>query len=119
MRTTPLLRGVALLVLAAGVLLPARADLVILKDGHVLEGKVKRETETIFEPGAPPFQVPKQFFLVDDHVRRIIFGSRQVDDVQPGDPAGDPDFVQLRREVVNIANFAVPSPLHVASVTPW
>src|SRR5262249_7035228 len=59
------------------------------------------------------------FFLVDDQVRRVIFGSRQVEDVEPGDPAADPDLVQLRRQVVNIHNYVVPSPLQVLSVTPW
>ena len=97
---------------------PARADVVLLKDGHVLQGKVRRESQVILEGGVP-YEIPKTFFLVDDQVRRVIFGARQVEDVEAGDPAGDADVVPLRRQLINLDNWPTPNPLLLLSVTPW
>src|SRR5262249_48206755 len=74
---------------------PAHADVVLLKDGHVLQGKVLRESQVILEGGVP-YSIPKTFFLVDDQVRRVIFGARQVEDVEAGDTAAEADFAPLR-----------------------
>ncbi len=123
----PLLRGFSLglaaSLLAAGVVLhltgAARADVVILKDGHILHGKVKRESQVVVDTGGTPIEMPKMFFLVDDGVRRVIFSSRQVEDVEPGDSQGETDVVQLTRQVIPLAAFNVPSPLLVESIAPW
>src|SRR5262245_18314279 len=57
----------------------ARADLLFLKDGFVLQGKVKRESVTEFDPvGKEPIIIPKGFFLLDDGPRRVYFSPTQV-----------------------------------------
>src|SRR5437868_1568914 len=61
----------AALALAAAVALaglgdapPARADLLFLKDGTVLQGRVKRESKVDFDPSTrEPFRIPQGFFL--------------------------------------------------------
>src|SRR5262249_55214391 len=97
---------------------PAHADVVLLKDGHVLQGKVLRESQVILEGGVP-YSIPKTFFLVDDQVRRVIFGARQVEDVEAGDTAAEADFAPLRRQVINLDNWPTPNPLLIQSITPW
>ena len=52
--------ALALLHLAAG---PLRADLIFLKDGHVLQGKVRRDTTSEFDPISKDWiHTPKGFF---------------------------------------------------------
>jgi hypothetical protein len=112
------LSALSLLFLCAALLAPARADIVVLKDGHMLFGKVKRESQVILDSGQP-FEIPKLFFLVDDHVRRVIFGSRQVEEVEPGDHNSEGDMITLRKQVINLDNFQLPSPMQLVSVAPW
>lgn len=58
-----------LMVSSAGI-----ADVVILKDGHVLEGKVRRESFTEFDANSrEAFNLPKGFFMVEDNTRRVVF----------------------------------------------
>ena len=64
------------LVLEAGGL--ARADLIFLKDGFVLQGRVRREGVTEFDQQAKePIFIPKGFFLLDDGPRYIYFSPTQ------------------------------------------
>jgi hypothetical protein len=57
----------------------ARADLLFLKDGFILQGKVRRESVTEFDPvGKDLFVIPKGFFLLDDGPRRIYYSPSQV-----------------------------------------
>ncbi len=54
-------------------------DVVILKDGYVLEGKVRRESVTEFDPTSKePFVLPKGFFMVETITKRIIFSANNV-----------------------------------------
>jgi pimeloyl-ACP methyl ester carboxylesterase len=67
--------AVALLVTAA----PTRADLIFLKDGHVLQGTVRREVRPEFDPvSRDMIAIPKGFFTIDDGPRRITFAPAQV-----------------------------------------
>src|SRR5262245_55505104 len=57
----------------------ARADLLFLKDGFVLQGKVRRESVTEFDPVSKELIIiPKGFFLLDDGPRRVYFSPTQV-----------------------------------------
>ncbi len=63
------------LVLCCSVL----ADIVILKDGFILQGMVKRESVTEFDPvSKEPVVIPKGFYMVDDGARRIYFNPNLV-----------------------------------------
>jgi hypothetical protein len=65
-----------LLGLAGGTV---RADLLFLKDGFVLQGKVRRESVTEFDPVSKDMMIiPKGFFLLDDGPRRVYFSPAQV-----------------------------------------
>ena len=58
---------------------PARADLIFLKDGFVLVGKVKEERSRVFDAiSKTSYTVPKGFFFVDDGPRRFFFSPLQV-----------------------------------------
>lgn len=55
------------------------ADMVILKDGFILQGTVKRESVTEFDSvSKEPIVIPKGFFMVDDGARRIYFNPNMV-----------------------------------------
>ena len=67
--------GLALALIATS----ASGDVVILKDGQVLEGKVRRESVTEFDPTSKePFVLPKGFFMVETITKRIIFSANNV-----------------------------------------
>jgi pimeloyl-ACP methyl ester carboxylesterase len=87
----------------------ARADLIILKDGFALHGKVLRQKTTAFEPGAGLMEFAKLngFFWVEDEARRIIFSMRQVNEegVENKNLDREADFVRLTRQVRNLDNF--------------
>src|SRR5262245_26557233 len=101
-----------LLLLVTGLLagLPARGDLIFLKDGFVLEGQVKRETKAEFDKEAKEFYlVPAGFsFYVDDSPRRIYFGHTMVGDTKAKD----------RAEEVRVINKNVPKILKAIALPP-
>ena len=59
---------------AFGLVCVSKADFVYLKDGYILEGKVKRDHQIELDPLTKEAIVfPKGFFQVDDGARRIYF----------------------------------------------
>jgi predicted esterase len=74
-----------LIVLAVALALPSlvQAELIFLKDGFVLQGKVRRESVVEFDPVTKEMiSIPRGFFMVDDGVRRVYFSPRQVSIVE-------------------------------------
>ena len=70
--------GAAATLAFLGAVLPARADLIFLKDGFVLVGKVKEErTHIVDRFSKTGYTVPKGFFFVDDGPRRFFFSPLQ------------------------------------------
>jgi hypothetical protein len=64
--------------------LPARADLIFLKDGTILQGKLIRESVIDYDPATrEPIRLPSGFFLIDDGARRMYFCQTQVAKVVP------------------------------------
>jgi pimeloyl-ACP methyl ester carboxylesterase len=76
-----------MLALAATV---ATADVIVLKDGFVLQGKVKRETALEFDKvGGEMIAIPKGFFMIDDGPRRVYFSPGQVASADKKDPPNE------------------------------
>jgi pimeloyl-ACP methyl ester carboxylesterase len=72
----------------------ARADFIILKDGYVLQGKVKREHSTLFdEVTKEPILVPKGFFMIYDGARKVYFSPSQVRVADNTDPPNEEKIV--------------------------
>jgi hypothetical protein len=71
----------AVAVICSSLAITARADVVYLKDGTILEGKVINQKDSIDDPIGGSFVVSKAggFFAVADGVRIIIFSSKQLD----------------------------------------
>src|SRR5438094_382966 len=81
----------ALVVGCAVTSLPA--DVVVLKDGFVIQGKVRKETESVKDPTGPLTLLKASGFdLVDDGARIVIFSTHHK---QLGEIAKD---VKLRPE---------------------
>jgi predicted esterase len=100
---------------------PARAHVVILKDGFTLQGHVVRETTVISDPrSGSVFEMakPAGFFMIDDEARRIIFSHRQVRDALDKDPARDAGLVRIERGIVRIDHWRLPLSQTLA-VSPW
>src|SRR4051794_397674 len=71
-----LLLGLLLLGLATTT---AEADLIFFKDGYVLQGMVRREGTSEYDPGSRDMTwMPKGFYFVDDGPRRVYFTPTQV-----------------------------------------
>lgn len=66
----------ALVLVLGGV---ARADLIFFKDGFVLQGQVRREYTSEFDPVSKDMTlIPKGFLMLDDGPRRMYFSPSQV-----------------------------------------
>jgi pimeloyl-ACP methyl ester carboxylesterase len=78
----PVLAGLVALAIAGTAL----ADVIYLKDGFAAHGKVKKEMELIIDPATGqmvPIVKASNCFLVDDRVRYVVFGPKQVDRTDP------------------------------------
>ena len=109
MTRTPFARPVAFAALLFGLAAAAvpAADVVILKDGFVIQGTVRKETENITDKGTgQTFAVPKGggFDMVDDGARVVIFSShhKQLGEVAK-DAAVRPDFKAYQNPIANRA----------------
>ena len=67
---------------------PAAAEIVILRDGFTIRGKLLIEGQILRDPGGREFWIKKLggFYMIHDGARRIVFSTRQVVDARP-DPA--------------------------------
>jgi hypothetical protein len=116
-RRSPALAAALLAALAAAA--PARADLIFLKDGFVLQGQVRRESVTQFDPSSKePIIIPKGFFLVDDGPRKIYFSPSQVRIVEKMEPPAE-ERVMGNKDYA-ILNPRIPPPiLEVLEAPEW
>ena len=100
--------------LAAGLVATAPADVVIMKDGFVIQGNVKRETESIRDPASgQSFSVPKAngYDMIDDGPRVIIFSKhhRQLGEISK-DIKIRPEYRAYKNPITNrIGNTKVPT----------
>jgi hypothetical protein len=125
-RVTGLLLSPRTLLLTGLILLAgagARADLVILKDGFTLRGKIKQQKDTVFDAGAGLVEIAKLngFFMVDDGCRRMIFSHnlRQLQEVEDKDVNRNTDLVTLQQRVINLDNFTLPGGSSFLGITPF
>jgi len=105
------------LTLAIPTLLPA--ELIFLKDGHVLQGKVRREAVVEFDPVTKEMiSIPRGFFMVDDGVRRVYFSPRQVRIVERLSPPPEENIGAGK--VLTLINPKAMLPIEeVVDVGPW
>jgi hypothetical protein len=84
------------------IVVPAQADLVILKDGFLLNGKIKQDREIWVDPLTKqwfPVARLNGFYMVDDGARRIIFSASQVADATRQDLYQASDVISIGRIV--------------------
>jgi predicted esterase len=102
---------------ALGLTAGARADLLFLKDGCVLEGQVKRDVELLVEKGVD-VEIPKGPFYLEDGPRRIYFSSTQIRIVEKRDPRNEERFVN--KEVLGgVPAKPVPPVLEILDAAPF
>lgn len=125
MRTCFFRNRAALGLLLSACFVPAvRGDMVVLKDGLTLHGKVRRQGSVIIDPvSGQAFEIAKinGFFSIDDEARRVIFSARQVaeEGVEDRDLNREADLVRLSsRRVINLDHFMLP-PSVFLDVPPW
>ncbi len=110
--------GLALAALVLGTLPPAHADLLFLKDGFVLSGKLKRPTDLEVDPNTHEvFTVPAGHFMVIDGPRRIFFSPTQVRIVEERVEA--PEALIVNKLNFMIANPKRPPMGEVLETSPW
>ena len=97
----------------------ARADLIFLQDGYVLQGKVRREFTAELDSVTKEMQIfPKGFFLLDDGPRRIYFSQKQVRIVEKLDAPADERVVSRKGSYIMVTQ-PMPAILEVLEVGPW
>jgi hypothetical protein len=98
----------------------ARADLIILKDGFALQGKVRREGVTEFDPVEKvAVFIPKGFTLVDDGPRRIVFSPAQVRIVERMAEPAEERVTHVSKRPGRINPLKMKPLLGVVEATPW
>lgn len=73
--------GLILALSCSAIFSAARGDIVRLKDGYTIQGKLSREMELIQDPVTGqviPIVKANNCFLISDRVRYVIFGLKQV-----------------------------------------
>jgi pimeloyl-ACP methyl ester carboxylesterase len=95
----------------------AAADLIFLKDGFVLQGKVKREGTVTVDNGQPVW-MPQGFFLIDADCRRLYFSPGQVQEV---DAKNANTEIEVKMPVFIAPNFttALPPLREVIDIGNW
>src|SRR5262245_6058281 len=108
--------ALALGLLAAGA---ARADLIFMEDGFVLQGTLRRESTSMFDKVAGDFVVlPKGFTLLDEGPRRIYFSPTRVRIVEQM-PAPAEERVYRKKMNYIIMGRTMPPHLGVNEVGAW
>jgi pimeloyl-ACP methyl ester carboxylesterase len=119
MERTPRIVIVLVGLLLAG---PAgRADVVYMKDGFRLDGKVRREATLIIDPlngQAIPVFKGSHFFIIDDKVRWVIFNHRSVENVEP-DVNIRSDLVELQNPSAGGQSNKLPGSARLEKITPF
>jgi pimeloyl-ACP methyl ester carboxylesterase len=97
----------------------ARADLIFLKDGYVLQGVLKRESKLEIDPANPrdAFTIPTGHYWVDDGPRRIYFAQSLVGTTEKKVASGEERIVHKNKSTIRD-----PAPLAFLSYyedTPW
>ncbi|NBR05186.1 MAG: hypothetical protein EBT92_05375 [Planctomycetes bacterium] len=113
------LRTLSLVLIGLTLCCSVLADIVILKDGFVLQGMVKRESVTEFDPvSKEPVIIPKGFYMVDDGVRRIYFNPNLVRTLDKRDPIQEEKWIH--NKPIYIPNGKGPPPfLAEVESTDW
>ncbi|MGL4555759.1 MAG: hypothetical protein ACRC33_31715, partial [Gemmataceae bacterium] len=97
----------------------ARADLIFLKDGYVIQGKIRREAVVEFDNVSKEMvSIPKGFFMVDDGPRRVYFSPRQVSIVERLSTPPD-EGVPVGRVMTLFKLQEMPPIEEVLETTPW
>jgi hypothetical protein len=107
----------------AAVFLPpaARADMIIFKDGFVLQGKVVREKKTIVDPASgQAVELNEGFFQIYDGARQVVFSISQLDRAID-DKEFAPDKGELRwgSPPIPFGSKPVPPILGVTDISAW
>jgi hypothetical protein len=102
-----------------GATATARADLIFLKDGTILQGKLIRESVVDFDPAThEPIRMPVGFYLIDDGARRLYFCQSQVAKVVTQEEGQSDVRIPYQKGFVVSAR-GVP-PIHqVVEAEPW
>ncbi|MCS6851133.1 MAG: PHB depolymerase family esterase [Gemmataceae bacterium] len=106
----------------AGLLFPTVgwADLIILKDGFTLHGKVTQAKEKITDqPSGEVFWVPSGHFMIDDGARRITFSRQQVAEADNRDIHEGTDLVRLYRFVSRYNAIRIDPLVNILEATPF
>jgi enterochelin esterase-like enzyme len=100
----------------------ARGDLIILKDGFVLRGKVIREGKDVIdrtEDGPVREFIASGFYYVDDGARRVIFSDQNVSGIQARKLDGS-HIVKWDAGIGwNTQAKAPPRIIHIDSISDW
>jgi tetratricopeptide (TPR) repeat protein len=96
-----------------------QAELIFLKDGYILQGKVRREAVVEFDPVSKEMiSIPRGFFMVDDGPRRVYFSPRQVSIVERL-PTPPDENIPVGRVITMIRPQEMPPIEEVLDTTPW
>ncbi len=111
-------RAALLLALATA---PARADLIFLRDGTVLQGKLIQEMRVEVDPYEhEPIRLGTAFFLIDDGPRRMYFAHSQVGENGVVKQQVGTSEVQVKWErTAYVPSHPVPPIYQVERVDPW
>ncbi len=99
---------------------PVRADMLFLKDGFAIQGRVKREMELEFDKvGRDAYYMPKGFFFLTDGPRRIFFSPSQVRFISEKDPPNEERIVRPHPRGGQVNPKKFPALVEVVKAPDW
>jgi pimeloyl-ACP methyl ester carboxylesterase len=104
----------AVLIAVAAPPIPSRVlgDMVIFKDGFVLQGKVIREKKSIVDPASGvSLELSEGFFMVYDGARQVLFSQAQLDRA-----VDDREFAPEKNELKSETLVMFPNPKNVPPI---
>jgi pimeloyl-ACP methyl ester carboxylesterase len=98
----------------------ARGDLIIFKDGFMLQGKVRQQGSftSDAETGQAVF-MPRGSYILDADARRIFFSPTQLQDVERTDPALAADVITLTMPLYRYNILPMHDVVNIVGATDW
>jgi predicted esterase len=96
-----------------------RADMLVFKDGFVLQGKVRQPGVYEMDPSGQGYWLPQGFFTLEAGARRVLFSHAQVQSVDASDPAQQADLIQFENRFTRSSAVAPYPLIEVVSAEPW
>jgi hypothetical protein len=99
---------------------PVHGDLIIFKDGFIMQGTIRQQGNISTDPESGlPFWMPKGSYILDQDSRRVYFSHVQLQDVQKSEAGAGGDLVRLESKIGRYNALPMYDLTHIISASEW